>query len=319
LSARLGIATFALAGALVTGAATAQSFPTKPIRIVTSEPGGGNDFAARMIVPGLSGSLGQQVLVDNRPAGVIPGQIVAKSPPDGHTLLLTTGLLWILPLIQSAPFDAARDFVPVVLIASTPNILVTHPSLPVKSVRELITLAKARPGELDYASGAVGASSHLAAELFKSMARVDIVRVPYRGAGPAVLGIVSGQVQVMFATASSVRPHIDASRLKALAVTSARRSAVFPALPTVAEAAGLNGYETATPFNLFAPAGTPAAIVNRLYAETAQVLEQKEVKERFLATGVEVVAGSPEALAAEMKTDSVRMSKLIKSIGIRAE
>jgi tripartite-type tricarboxylate transporter receptor subunit TctC len=310
---------FALAGALVTGSAAAQSFPTKPIRIVTSEPGGGNDFAARMIVPGLSGSLGQQVLVDNRPAGVIPGQIVAKSPPDGHTLLLTTGLLWILPLIQSAPFDAARDFVPVVLIASTPNILVTHPSLPVKSVRELITLAKARPGELDYASGAVGASSHLAAELFKSMARVDIVRVPYRGAGPAVLGIVSGQVQVMFATASSVRPHIDASRLKALAVTSARRSAVFPALPTVAEAAGLNGYETATPFNLFAPAGTPAAIVNRLYAETAQVLKQKEVRERFLATGVEVVAGSPEALAAEMKTDSVRMSKLIKSIGIRAE
>ena len=310
---------FALAGALVTGSAAAQSFPTKPIRIVTSEPGGGNDFAARMIVPGLSGSLGQQVLVDNRPAGVIPGQIVAKSAPDGHTLLLTTSLLWILPLMQSAPFDAARDFVPVVLIASTPNILVTHPSLPVKSVRELITLARARPGELDYASGAVGASSHLAAELFKSMARVDIVRVPYRGAGPAVLGIVSGQVQVMFATASSVRPHIDASRLKALAVTSARRSAVFPALPTIAEAAGLNGYETATPFNLFAPAGTPAAIVNRLYAETAQVLKQKEVRERFLATGVEVVAGSPEALAAEMKTDSVRMSKLIKSIGIRAE
>src|SRR6476660_9113919 len=130
LSARLRIAMFALAGALVTGSAAAQSFPTKPIRIVTSEPGGGNDFAARMIVPGLSGSLGQQVLVDNRPAGVIPGQIVAKSPPDGHTLLLTTGLLWILPLIQSAPFDAARDFVPVVLIASTPNILVTHPSLP---------------------------------------------------------------------------------------------------------------------------------------------------------------------------------------------
>jgi len=319
LSARLRIATFALAGALVTGAAAAQPFPTKPVRIVTSEPGGGNDFAARMIVPGLSGSLGQQVFVDNRPAGVIPGQIVAKSPPDGHTLLLTTGLLWILPLIQSAPFDAARDFVPVVLIASTPNILVTHPSLPVKSARELITLAKARPGELDYASGAVGASSHLAAELFKSMARVDLVRVPYRGAGPAVLGIVSGQVQVMFATASSVRPHIDASRLKALAVTSVRRSAVFPALPTVAEAAGLNGYETATPFNLFAPAGTPAAIVNRLYAETAQVLKQKEVRERFLATGVEVVAGSPEALAAEMKTDSVRMSKLIKSIGIRAE
>jgi tripartite-type tricarboxylate transporter receptor subunit TctC len=149
-----------------------------------------------------------------------------------------TGLLWILPLIQSAPFDAARDFVPVVLSQAHRHPGGRNPSLPVKSVRELITLAKARPGELDYASGAVGASSHLAAELFKSMARVDIVPFPYRGAGPAVLGIVSGQVQVMFATASSVRPHIDASRLKALAVTSARRSAVFPALPTVAEAAG---------------------------------------------------------------------------------
>jgi len=299
--------------------ASAQTYPTKPVRFVTSEPGGTNDITARLIAPGLSASLGQQVLIDNRPAGVIPGQLVMKAAPDGHTLLLTTNLLWTLPLIQSAPFDANRDFVPVVLIASTPNILVIHPSLPLTTVRELIALAKARPGQLDYSSGAVGASSHLAAELFKSMAGVNIVRVPFRGAGPAVLGLLSGQTQLMFATASSVRPHVQASRLRALAVTSARRSPVYPELPTIAESPGLNGYETATPFSLFAPAGTPASIVNRVYSDTAQILKQNDVKERFLATGVEVVAGSPAELAAVMKVDSARMSKLIKSAGIRAE
>ncbi len=278
---RLWIVVCALATACPVTTAAAQTFPTKPVRIVTSQPGGGNDFAARLIAPGLSSALGQQVLVDNRPAGVIPGQLVARAAPDGHTLLLTTGVLWILPLIQSAPFDAERDFAPVMLIANTPNILVTHPSLPVKTVREVIALAKARPGDLDYASGALGSSSHLAAELFKSMAGVNIVRVPYRGAGPAVLGLVSGQVQLMFGTASSVRAHIDLSRLRALAVTSARRSAVYPQLPTIAEAA-LNGYEAVTPFALFAPGGTPAAIVDRLNAEIAQVLKQDDVRQRFL-------------------------------------
>jgi tripartite-type tricarboxylate transporter receptor subunit TctC len=278
---RLWIVVCALATACPVTTAGAQTFPTKPVRIVTSQPGGGNDFAARLIAPGLSSALGQQVLVDNRPAGVIPGQLVARAAPDGHTLLLTTGVLWILPLIQSAPFDAERDFAPVMLIANTPNILVTHPSLPVKTVREVIALAKARPGDLDYASGALGSSSHLAAELFKSMAGVNIVRVPYRGAGPAVLGLVSGQVQLMFGTASSVRAHIDLARLRALAVTSARRSAVYPQLPTIAEAA-LNGYEAVTPFALFAPGGTPAAIVDRLNAEIAQVLKQDDVRQRFL-------------------------------------
>jgi len=168
-----------------------HAYPTKPVRIITSEPGGTNDITARLIAPGLPASLGQQVLIDNRPAGVIPGQIVSKAPPDGHTPLITTGLLWLLPLIQSAPFDAARDFAPVMLIASTPSVLVTHPSLPVKTVRELIALAKSRPGELDYASGATGSGSHLATELFKSMTGVNILRVPYKGAGPALLGLVS--------------------------------------------------------------------------------------------------------------------------------
>ena len=296
----------------------AQNYPTKPVRFVTSEPGGTNDITARLIAPGLSASLGQQVLIDNRPAGVIPGQLVSKAPPDGHTLLVTTGLLWILPLIQSAPFDPARDFAPVMFIASTPSVLVTHPSLPVKTVPELIALAKARPGELDYASGATGSGSHLAAELFKSMTGVNMVRVPYKGAGPALLGLLSGQVQLMFATTTSSQPHIAAHRLKPLAVTSARRSALFPELPPIAES-GLSGYEAATPVVLFATAGTPAAIINRLNADIAQLLKQNELRARFLASGLEVVAGSPAELTAFMKADTARMSKVVKSQGLRGE
>ena len=325
LSPRLAFWIYALGVASLSGAACAQTpvtgsgaYPTKPVRIITSEPGGTNDITGRLITPGLSASLGQQVLIDNRPAGVIPGQIVSKAPPDGHTLLITTGLLWILPLIQSAPFDAERDFAPVMHIASTPNVLATHPSLPVKTVRELIALAKSRPGELDYASGATGSGSHLAGELFKSMAGVKIVRVPYKGAGPAVMGLVSGQVHLMFPTTTAAQPHAAANRLKPLAVTSARRSALFPDLAPIAES-GLSGYETVTPVLLFAPGGTPAAIVNRLNSELVQVMKQNEVRARFLASGLEVVASSAAEVTAFMKADAVRMSKVLKSAGIRAE
>ena len=316
-SLRSALLLTAFAVACSVGGAYGQTYPSKPVRIVTAEPGGANDIAARLIAPGLTSALGQQVIVDNRPAGVIPSQIVSKSAPDGHTLLITTSLLWILPLMQAAPFDPVRDFAPVVLIANTPNILVTHPSLPVKSVRDVIALAKARPGELDYASGALGSSSHLAAELFKSMAGVNMVRVPFRGAGPAVLGLVSGQAQLMFGSASSVRPHIPA-RLRAIAVSSASRSTVFPELPTIAES-GVSGYQTVTPLGLFTPAGTPPPIVSRLNAEIVQILKSSEVKERFLAMGVEVVASSPAELGAMMRSDAARMSKVIKAAGIRAE
>lgn len=308
----------AMGVAFLPGVTPAQTYPTKPVRIVTSEPSGARDVAAQLIAPGLASRLGQQVLVDNRPAGVIPGQIVSKAAPDGHTLLFTTGVLWILPLMQSAPFDPVQDFAPVTLVANTPNILVTHPSVPVKTVRELIELAKGRPDGLNYASGAADSSSHLAAELFKSMASVKIVRVPYRGGGPAVLALVGGQVQLMFGTANSVQPHITSGRLRPLAVTSARRSTVAPELPTMAEA-GLKGYETVTAYALFAPAGIPAAIVGRLNSEIVQVLKQNEVKERFLAAGVEVVGSLPSELTAVMKADVARMSKVIKSTGMRAE
>ena len=314
---RSQILSYALAAACCAGAAYGQTYPSKPVRFVAAEPGGANDIAARLIAPGLTSALGQQVIVDNRPAGVIPSQIVSKAAPDGHTLLITTSLLWILPQLQPTPFDPMRDFAPVVLVANTPNILVTHPSLPVKTVRDLIALAKARPGELDYASGALGSSSHLAAELFKSMAGVKMVRVPFRGAGPAVLGLASGQAQLMFGSASSVRPHIPA-RLRAIAVSTASRSTVFPELPTIAES-GVSGYQTVTPLGMFAPAGTPEPIVSRLNSEVVQILKQSDVRERFLAMGVEVVASSPAELGAMMKYDAARMSKVIKAAGIRAE
>ncbi len=303
---------------LGTGAVCAQSYPNKPIRLVTAEPGGGNDFAARLIAPGLSSSLGQQVVVDNRPSGVIPGQIVSKAPPDGHTLLVSTGVVWLLPFMQSVPFDPVRDFSPITLAVSTPNILVVHPSLPVKSVKELIALAKARPGELDYASGALGSSSHLAAELFKAMAGVNMMRIPYRGAGPALLALVSGQVQLMFATAGSAAAHVGAGRLRALAVTSAQPSALLPGLPAIA-ASGLPGYEANTPFGIFAPAGTPAIIISRLNQEIVRVLNSPEVKEKFFKAGVEVVGSSPEKFAAAITSDMARMGKVIKAAGIRAE
>jgi tripartite-type tricarboxylate transporter receptor subunit TctC len=318
LNARSSFSLCALGAVCLSAAAPAQTtYPTRPIRIVTSEPGGANDIAARLIAPGLASALGQQVIIDNRPAGVIPSQIVSKSASDGHTLLVTTSLLWILPQMQSTSFDPMRDFAPVVLVANTPNILVTHPSLPVKTVRDLIALAKARPGELDYASGALGSSSHLAAELFKSMAGVKMVRVPFRGAGPAVLGLVSGQAQLMFGSASSVRPHFPA-RLRAIAVSTATPSSVFPELPTIAES-GVKGYQTVTPLGIFAPAGTPPSIVNRLNAEIVQILRQSDVNSRFLSMGVEVVASSPEEFGAFMKADALRMGKVIKAAGIRAE
>ena len=315
---RFAVPICALGIALSSGILWAQTWPAKPVRIVTSEPGGTNDIAGRLLAPGLAAGLGQQVLIDNRPAGVIPGQIVSKAPPDGHTLLITTGILWILPLIQSAPFDPVRDFAPVMLIASTPSVLVTHPSLPVKTVRELIALAKSRPGDLNYASGATGSGSHLAAELFRSMTGVNIVRVPYKGAGPALLGLVSGQGHFMFATTTSAQSHVAANRLKALAVTSPRRSPLFPALPPVAES-GVSGYEAVTPVVLFAPAGTPAAIVDRLNSDLSQVLKQNEVRARFLAGGLEVVASSPAELTAFMKADAARMSKVVRSSEIRTE
>jgi tripartite-type tricarboxylate transporter receptor subunit TctC len=312
-------ASLLLAGAMILGTAAAagQTYPTKPIRVVTADPGGSNDFLARLLAQVMSGSLGQQVIVDNR-ASALVAPIVAKSIPDGYTLLITTGIVWIRPFLQAAQYDPVKDFAPITIAVSSPNVLVVHPSIAVNSVKELIALAKGKPGALNYASGATGSASHLAAELFKSMAGVDIVRVPYKGAGPAVNGIIAGQVQVMFGTAGSVVPHIRSSRLKALAVTSAEPSSMLPELPAIS-AAGVPGYEAASVIGVFAPAKTPAAIVKRLHHEIVTTLNQPETKARLNNAGMEVVGSSPSQSAAMIAADMARMGNLIKEAGIRVE
>ncbi len=299
----------------------AQDFPDKPIRIVTSGVGGGNDFAARLIAQGLSGSLGQRVIVENRPgaSGIIAAQTVSNALPDGYTLLLYSGSIWLLPVLRNdVPYDPVRDFSPITLAVSSPNILVVHPLLPVKSVKGLIALAKARPGELNNAGGESGSTTHLAAELFKAMAGVKIVHVPYKSGATRMADLIAGHVQLMFATAGSVMLHVKSGRLRALAVTSAQPSALVPGVPTVA-ASGLSGYESESPFAIFAPAKTPTTIINRLNQEIVGVLNKADVKERFFSAGVEIVGSSPGQLAATVKSEMARMAKVIKDAGIRID
>lgn len=297
-------------------AVQAQPYPARPVRFVTSEPGGGNDIVARMLAEGLTASLGQRVIVDNR--GIIAAEIVKNAAPDGHTLLVYGANIWLLPLLRSGvPWDALRDFSPVTIAVQLPNILVVHPTLPVKSVRELIDHARARPGKLDYAAGTIGVSPHLAAELFRSMTGVDIVRVPYKGGGPALNGLIAGETQLMFPNAGSVLPHMKSGRVRALAVSSAQPSTLAPGLPTIA--ATVPGYEFAAVICLYAPAHTPRAVVERLNRESVRVLNAPEVKERLFNTGNELVASSVEGFRAFMKADMEKMGKVIRDAGIRAE
>ena len=312
-----------LVGLMVSGAdlVSGQGFPNKPVRIVTSEPGGGLDFAARLISQGITSSLGQPVIVENRggAGGLIAIETVAKAQPDGYTLLLYGSTIWLVPFLrENVSYDPVRDFSPVILAVSSPNIVVVHPSIAANSVKELIALAKAKPGVLNYGSGALGASSHLSVELFKAMAGVNIVRIPYKGSGPALNGLIAGQVQVMFATSGGVVPHIKSGRLRALAVTSAQPSALMPDLPTVA-ASGLPGYVSASLGTIFAPAKTPAPLINRLNQEMVRFLRTADAKEQFLRSGVETVGSTPAELAATMKSEMARLGKVIKDAGIREE
>ncbi len=295
----------------------AQNYPAKPLRIVTSEAGGGVDFVSRLVAQGIAGALGQPVVVDNRPSAVT-GDAVAKAAPDGYTVLLNGNSIWMSSLLQQISYDPVRDLAPVTLATRSPNILVVHPSLPVKSVKELIALAKARPGELNYGSAGAGGSPHLSAELFKSMARVDIVRVPYRGNGPVLNAVIAGQVQLTFASAGTMGPLLKSGRLRAIAVTSLQPSALFPELPTVA-AAALPGYESTSSYGIFAPARTPAAVINRLNQEIVQFISTAEAKQRLLMTGVESVGSSAEQLAATVNSELQVWGKVIKDAGIRAE
>ncbi len=308
-----------LYAAIAAGTAFAQQYPTRPVRLLASGVGGAGDFTARVVALGLTARLNQQVIVDNRPGGMVPGEIVAKAPPDGHTLMLAGIVIWLSPFMRdSMPFDPVRDFAPVTLAATVPNVLVVHPALPVRSVQELIALAKEKPGALNYATSGAGNSNHIAGELFKAMAGVNLVQVNYKGAALALNDVVSGRVEVMFATATSAAPHVSAGRLRALAVTTAQPSSVMPGLPTVA-ASGLPGYASESTLGLFAPAATPRAIIARLNAETVAVLNTVETRDRLLKSGIDVQTSTPAEFAAAIKADMARSGKIIRAAGIRTD
>lgn len=298
----------------------AQDFPYKVVHLYTAEAGGGADFVARIIAQGLSANFGHQVVVDNRGGGLASGELVARAAADGYTLLLQGSAFLLAPLLRNnVPYDVIRDFAPISLVDTSPNILVIHPSLPIHSVRDLIALARARPGALNYASGSIGASPYLAAELFKAMADVKIVLINYRGTALALNELIGGQVQLMFVTTGAgSTSHIKSGRLKALAVTSAQPSALAPGLPTI-DASGVPGYEAISFHALFAPAATPPAIIAKLNAEINRVIKRPDVREKFFVAGVDANGGSPEQFSATVKSEVAKWGKVIKDAGIRAD
>ena len=317
-----------LLGAVVLAAglqplAHAQSnYPVRPVRIIApSAVGGAADTLARVIAPPLAERLGQPVVVDSRAgaATVIGTEAVARSAPDGHTLLIGLPALAINPSIyRKLPYDALRDFTPITQAISQPNLLVVHPSLPVKSVKELIALAKARPGDLVFASSGVGSSSHLTIELFLLMTGTRMLHVPYKGPSPGVIDLVAGRVSVMASSTISTLPQVRSGRLRALGVTTAKRAVGLPDIPSIAEA-GVPGYESVSWFGLVAPAGTPKEVIARLHRETVAILHMPEIKERFARDGTEVVAGSPEEFDAHIRAETVKWAKVVKSADIQAE
>jgi tripartite-type tricarboxylate transporter receptor subunit TctC len=295
-----------------------QEYPNKPLRMFTAGVGGGNDFLARLIAPNLSNALGQPVLVENRGGSVtVPGQTVASSAPDGYTLLLIGTNFWISPFLEKVPYDPIADFTALTLLAQSPILLVVHPSLPVMSVRQLIDLAKAKPGALSYSTGPTGSSSHIAPELFKFMTGVNMVRIPYKSGATEIADLLGGQVQLTFGTAASVTPHVKSGRLRALAVTSLQPTPLAPGLPTVA--AAVPGYSAGSNYGMFLPGKSPAAVINRLHQEVVRILNTADVNQKIFETGVEVVGNSPAEFAAMLKTEMARVGKVIRDAGIRAD
>ena len=302
--------------------AFAQSYPTKPIRmIVAYPPGGGTDIVGRMMAQKMSEDFAQTVVIDNRggAAGSIGSEIAAKSVPDGYTILMGN----VAPnainvsLYAKLGYDPVRDFEPVSLVASTPNILVVHPTLAVKTVSDLIALAKAKPGTLNYPSAGLGSSSHLAGELLDSIAGVRMVHIPYKGGGPALTDLLGGQMQLMFATMPAAMPHVRSGKLRAVAVTSAKRSQAMPELPTIGET--LKGYEASTWYGVLAPARTPRPIVTKLHGEIVKILGVAETRDKLLLQGFEPVGGTPAEFGAYIKSEIEKWGKVVKAAGIRAE
>ena len=301
----------------------AQQYPVKPIRIVVPfPPGGFSDVFSRIIGADMNKSWGQQVIVDNRPGagGNIGSDIVAKSAPDGYTLVMgTIGTHAInATLFSKLPYDPVRDFTAVAFVVEAEGLLTVHPSLPVKTTKELIALARSRPGQLTYASAGAGTTSHLAGELFKTLAKVDITHVPYKGNVPAITDLLSGQTSMLFATLPTVLPQVQANRLRGIAVLGARRSAALPAMPTLAES-GLKGFEVNNWTGVLAPAGTPSAIVSKLNAEIVRVMQTPEVQERLPKQGLRFVAMTPQQFGDFVKSEKEKWAPIVKATGAKAD
>lgn len=317
------------AGAAIAVAASApafaQAWPAKPVRwVVPFSAGGVADIPARIIGQRLSESLGQQIVIENRPGagGTLGSEAVARAQPDGYSWLVVSNTNVInAALYGKLPYDPVKDFTPVIHFASTPNVLVVHPSFPAKSVKELIDVARKRPKQIFYASSGNGSSQHLFAELFESLAKIDMEHVPFKGSGPAIAALVGGEVSMSFTGMSAVLPFIRAGKLRALGVTTAARSKLLPDVPTVDEAAGSKGYEASVMFGLFAPAKTPQAIVTRLNAETVRLLESADFQNRLANQGGSdrATATSPQAMLDYMKTNTPRWAALVKEIGARID
>jgi tripartite-type tricarboxylate transporter receptor subunit TctC len=302
--------------------AQAQPYPTRPIRLVVPQSAGGStDLVARPLARQLGEALGQPVVVDNRPgAGSVVGtDLVAKAAPDGYTLLAVAASFAITPSLQKQlPFDPLRDFAPVTLLSAFPNVLVIHPAFPVTSVAELVSWLKKNPGKANYGSSGIGTGTHLSMELFKHMAGVEIVHVPYKGGAPSVNALLAGEVQVNLATISTAVPHIRTGRLRALAVTSRERVAALPEVPTIAEA-GVPGYDYSSWIGLLAPAKTPAPVVARLGAEAARIMRTPEILSILALEGAQPVGGTPEEFAAVLHTEIGRWRKVVEAAGIKAD
>jgi tripartite-type tricarboxylate transporter receptor subunit TctC len=302
--------------------ASAQPYPAKPVRVIVPfPPGAGADITTRLFAPRLSEALGQAVVVENRAgaAGNIGAEVVARAAPDGYTLLTAPASIAISQtLYKKLSFDLLRDFQAVSMLAQVPFVLVVHPSLPVKNVKDLIALAKARPGQLNYASTGNGSSPHLTAEMLKMQARIDAVHVPYKGTPLAVTDLLTGQVSFMFANALSMLPHVNSGRLRALGVTSAKRNAATPQLPTMAES-GLPGFESGTWFAVLAPAGTPREVVARLSAEIGKLTQHPDTREKLAAQGAEALTMNPGETAAHIRSEVAKWGKVVEASGAKVE
>jgi tripartite-type tricarboxylate transporter receptor subunit TctC len=303
--------------------ADAQSWPSKPIRIISPyPPAGANDLLARIIAPKLSEQLGQPVVVENRAGatGNIGAELVAKAPADGYTLLMgQAGNLTInISLMAKIPFDPVRDFSPVTMVASTPNVLVVHPSLPVRTVKDLIALAKAKPGQINYATSGIGSPGHLAAELLNKSAGIRLVHIPYKGAAPALLDVVAGNAHLYFTSAVSAQPFIPSGRLRMVAVASAKRSPSLPEVPTVAEA-GFPEFDVSSWWGVVAPASTPREVVMRLQTEIHRVIALPEIRAKLAEQGLDIATNTPEQFAAYIKSETAKWAKLIREVGVKPE